>query len=124
MHHLGLEKRIGFELRQGRGAGLSPQLPGLPTKAIGNIGQGKEIAPITAINQDIQSHLGGLTLVLHGDGRNPGTLAPNAHHLGVGPPEQVGLGRTPIPQDGFGGGWPVAKTAHPVVVKPLRFPLA
>ena len=124
MHHLGLEKRIGFEFVLGRGAGLSPQLLGFPTKAIGNIGNSKEIAPITAINQDIKSHLGGLVVVLHGDGRHPRTLALNTHHLGVGPPKQIGLGRTPVPQDRFGRGGPITKTTHPVVVKPLRFPLA
>ena len=68
LHRLPIKERLRAESFCTGGAGFTPELLGFPAQAIGEIQEGQEVAPVTAINQDAAGQLLPLALTFNLDG--------------------------------------------------------
>ena len=121
MHRLALEEGVGGQGLGPRGTGLLPLFLGFPAQPVGSLRQGEAIAAITAIHQHLQGHPDRFALALDLHGLKAIGAPRDRAQLHIGPPAQSRFLKAPLPQKRFGGGWGIAKAAHPVLVQALGF---
>ncbi len=102
------------------GTGFPPGLLGLPAESERCSGQGEQITPVAAVNDDGRQDPAEAPPLLHAHGGDAIAAALHLPQAAAGPPFQPRFGGQPAAQDPLRTGGPVAETADPVLIQSLR----